>query len=236
VLEYLNRQDVFRGKVVAFSSWNILPFIFNEARCGFSVNSGNETLDDKDEQSLMINAVQQNEPEKSHTRNDQLTYLSAKEYIIQHHPKALFLGLGETDEFAHQGRYDMYLQKAEAFDKMIADLWYFIQTDPFYKNNTSLIITTDHGRGKQGASWRSHGFWVRGSGEIWLAMMGPDIAASGEMDNNQQLWQKQIASTVALLVGEHFEAEHSIGEPVNFPLSVNLNNNLLITSKATSTK
>jgi len=59
----------------------------------------------------------------------------------------VFLGLGETDEFAHQGRYDQYLQKAHQFDQMIAELWYFVQTDPFYKDNTIFLITTDHGGG-----------------------------------------------------------------------------------------
>jgi hypothetical protein len=231
VLEYLNKQENFKGKVVAFSSWNILPFVFNEARSGFSVNSGYEILDDRDLQSEMIDSVQQHETNKTSTRNDQLTYLSAKEYIEQHHPKAMFLGLGETDEYAHQGRYDIYLQKAAAVDKMIADLWYFIQTDPFYKNNTTLIVTTDHGRGKKGAAWRTHGFWVSGSGEVWLAMIGPDIAAEGEMKNNQQIWQKQIASTVALLVGEHFEAEHGVGSPVFTPVSIDLNSEYLTKSK-----
>ncbi len=210
VLEYLNKQESFKGKVVAFSSWNIMPYILNEARSGFSVNSGYEPLNDKNELSEMIDSVQNN-ARKSKTRNDGLTYLSAKEYIEQHHPKVLFLGLGETDECAHEGHYDLYLQKAAAFDKMIADLWYYIQTDPFYKDNTSLIITTDHGRGKAGKDWRTHGFWIKGSGETWMAMMGPDILPEGEMKAPQQIWQKQIAATIAVLAGEHFVAkEHSV--------------------------
>ena len=214
VLEYLNKKEAFKGKVVAFSSWNIMPYILNEKRCGFSVNSGYEMLNDKNDLSEMIDSVQKYS-RKSKTRNDGLTYLSAKEYIEQHHPKVLFLGLGETDECAHEGRYDLYLQKAAAFDKMIADLWYYIQTDPFYKDNTSLIITTDHGRGKAGKNWRTHGFWIKGSGEAWIAMIGPDIAPEGEMDAPQQIWQKQIAATIAGLVGEHFVAKHSVAAPIN---------------------
>lgn len=215
VLEFLNKQSAFKGKVAAFSSWNIMPYIFNEERSGFTVNSGYEMLNDKNELSEMIDSVQKN-ARKSKTRNDGLTYLSAKEYIEQHHPKVLFLGLGETDECAHEGRYDLYLQKAAAFDKMVADLWYYIQTDPFYKDNTSLIITTDHGRGKKGKDWRTHGFWIKGSGETWMAMMGPEILPEGEINIPQQIWQKQIAATIATLAGENFVTkQHSIAPSIN---------------------
>ena len=216
VLQYLNKQADFKGKVVAFSSWNIMPYILNEKHCGFSVNSGYELLSGHDELSGLIDTLQNTIP-KNKTRNDQLTYLSAKNYVEQNHPKVMFLGLGETDEFAHEGRYDMYLQKAAAVDKMIADLWYFIQTDPFYKDNTTLVITTDHGRGNSYKTWRTHGFWAKGSGDVWLALIGPDIAPEGEMDNKQQIWQKQIASTVAFLVGANFTAKHPVANHIVIP-------------------
>ncbi len=217
VLEYLNKQDAYKGRVVAFSSWNIMPYILNEQRSGFEVNSGYETLGDTDSASQLINQVQNNVAVKNNTRHDMLTYLSAREYLVQHHPKVLFLSLGETDEYAHHGRYDLYLQKAADVDRMLSELWYFVQTDPFYKNNTTFIISTDHGRGKKGDAWKGHGFWVKGSGEIWLAMLGPGIAPMGEMKNEQQAWQKQIAPTAAQLIGEHFEAAHAVSKPLHLP-------------------
>ena len=91
-----------------------------------------------------------------------LTYLSTREYIGVHHPRIVFLGFGETDEFAHEGRYDLYLQQASNIDRMISELWYFVQTDPFYKNNTTFIITTDHGRGSSPSSWYTHGLFTKG--------------------------------------------------------------------------
>lgn len=217
VLEYLNKQIAYKGKVVAFSSWNIMPYILSENRSGFSVNSGYEMLDDTDALSNMIDTVQKNEP-RTNTRNDMLTYLSAKAYLEKNHPKVMFLGLGETDEAAHEGHYDMYLQKAASVDKMIADIWYYLQTDPFYKNNTTLIITTDHGRGKKRSAWRTHGFWIKGSGETWLAVMGPGLAPEGEITVPQQIWQKQIAATIALLTGEHFTAKHPVAKPIDMPV------------------
>ena len=40
MLEYLNSRSAFRGKVVAFTSWDVFPFILNEERSGLLVNSG----------------------------------------------------------------------------------------------------------------------------------------------------------------------------------------------------
>ncbi len=132
----------------------------------------------------------------------------------QHHPRVMYLGLGETDEFAHHGKYDTYLQKLHQADAMIAELWYAVQTDPFYKDNTTFIITTDHGRGRNKRNWNSHGFWIKGSGETWIALLGAGIDATGEAKQKQQVYQKQVAATVASLLGLEFTARHSIGKPL----------------------
>jgi Metalloenzyme superfamily len=219
VFEYLNEQEAYAGKVAAFSSWNVLPYILNKKNSAIPINGGYELLNEKndaDSVNNLINQVQENVANKTHTRYDLLTYSSAKNYIEKNHPKVVFLGLGETDEFAHQGRYDQYLQKAHQFDQMIAELWYYVQTDPFYKNNTTFIITTDHGRGSKTNKWAQHGFWVKGSGETWIAMIGAGIPADGEIKIKSRLYQKQIAATVSELASEKFRSsEHSIANPIN---------------------
>ena len=234
VLEYLNNQPGYAGKTAAFSSWNIMSYVFNEKRSGFFMNSGYEMLDGDDETAKMIDTVQKNAREGK-TRNDQLTYLSARHFIERNHPKVFFLGLGESDEYGHQGEYDMYLQKAMEVDRIIADLWYYIQTDPFYRNNTSLLITTDHGRGK-GGKWVTHGFWTKGSGETWLALMGPDISPEGEIKENGQIWEKQIAATIAALIGETFEAKHPIAEPIPVSLYSKSAKKIMATANTSSIK
>lgn len=218
LLEYFNKLKTYEGRVVAFSSWNILPFILNENRSGIPVNGGYESLDERDSLNGVINQLQDGVLEKKHTRQDLLTFVSAKNYIETKHPKMVFLGLGETDEFAHQGRYDQYLQKAHQFDQMIADLWYFVQTDPFYKDNTIFLITTDHGRGSKTLKWANHGFWVKGSGEAWIAMIGPGIMAEGERNVHEVVYQKQIAASVSQLLGEKFQApDHSVAAAFELP-------------------
>lgn len=149
VLYYLNQQPGYKGRVAAFCSWNVMPFILNERGTAVPVNAGYENTVDTTGFDATINAVQDAVNVKGKTRHDLLTYEYARNYIEQYHPKVLYLGLGESDDYAHKGNYDFYLQKIHQADALIAELWYYIQTDPFYKNNTTFIITTDHGRGRK---------------------------------------------------------------------------------------
>ncbi|HEY6505727.1 MAG TPA: alkaline phosphatase family protein [Chitinophagaceae bacterium] len=213
ILEYLNTKEQFRGKVAAFTSWDVFPYILNKERSGIVLNSGYENMnvDNTSEAQYLVNKVQDEAVnDKTATRHDELTFLTAKEYIQQHRPKVVYLGLGETDEAAHDGRYDHYLEKAAEADRMIARLWHWVQTTPGYKNNTTFIITTDHGRGKKSGNWSEHGMLINGSSQTWMAVIGPNIAPIGEVKEDQQIYQKQLAQTIAVLLGENFET----GQPV----------------------
>ncbi|HTR30672.1 MAG TPA: hypothetical protein VMH27_15480 [Puia sp.] len=217
VLEYLNNSREFKGKVAVFTSWNVFPYILNEVRSGLPVNSGYEPLAQAgDPEAGLIDSVQ-GSMRRSKTRHDLLTFLTAKEFIEAHHPSVLFLGFGETDECAHTGRYDLYLQQAADIDRMIADLWYLVQTDPFYRDSTTFLITTDHGRGWKPNKWTTHGFWADGSGDIWMAVLGPDIVPAGEITTRGQVYQKQFAATIAELLGDPAAPGHPPGHPVNLP-------------------
>lgn len=219
ILEYLNNEKKYQGDVVAFSSWTVFPYILNVQRSGLPVNSGYDDMNEENSDTAfeLIGKVQDNVQHKSHTRYDQLTYLNAREYVDKHHPKIVFIGLGETDEFAHEGHYDKYLQQATAVDKMISDLWYYVQTNSFYKNKTTFIITTDHGRGETANSWHKHSLFTKGSAQTWVAMIGPGIEPDGEIKTEQQIYQKQIASTIAGLLGQDFKTSHHIGKPIALP-------------------
>jgi len=208
VLEYLETKDGFDDKVAVFSSWNVFPFILNKERNGLMMNSGYEQLDNKNCEAGMLNAVQEKAIiNKTATRYDMLTYTSAKEYIKNNRPRVVVIGFGETDDFAHQKRYDLYLQQANQVDRMIGELWHMVQTTPGYKNNTSFLITTDHGRGNNSKHWSGHGIFIDGSAQTWLAMMGPAIEPLGERTDKQKFYSKQIAGTIANLVGEEFSSQ-----------------------------
>lgn len=217
VLEFINKQKGFENKVAAFTSWDVFPWILNEERSKLYVNSAFETLVFNSPTFKLLNEMQQTTTRfmGDGVRPDLLTFYIAKEYLKMYKPRVLYIGFDETDDFAHAGKYDYYLQSAYMVDQLIADLWGWIQIDPQYKNKTTLIITTDHGRGDaKKEQWTSHGTKVPDAGQIWMAVMGPDTEAKGEVKTSAQLYQKQVAPTIAALLGFDFKTAFSKTEPV----------------------
>ena len=125
------------------------------------------------------------------------------DYVKSGRPRVLFVGYGETDNWAHQGRYDLVLDSAHLFDKFVRELWETMQAMPEYRDQTTFIITTDHGRGSGLEEWKEHGEGQKGSENIWIAVMGPDTKALGERTNNS-VTQAEIAGTIAELLGKDF--------------------------------
>jgi len=206
LLEFINARDSFAGKVAAFTSWELFPYILNQPRNGLPVNSGYTKIEDSELSAAEINVNTTNDltRENKSTRHDHLTFMAAKSWLEKNHPRVLYLGLGETDEFAHSSRYDLYLQKAHEADAMIADLWHWVQTTPGYKDNTVFIITTDHGRGTGSSNWNVHGTFINGSSQTWLACLGPGVDALGEIKDEQQIYAKQLPGLMSSILGINF--------------------------------
>ncbi len=129
------------------------------------------------------------------------------DYVQTERPQVLYIGYGETDEWAHEGRYDQYLASAHRVDGFIRDLWNTMQSLPEYADMTTFIITTDHGRGSGLKAWRNHGAKVEGAEYIWVAVLGPETPGLGVRHNLPELTQAQIAATVAAAVGMDWVAE-----------------------------
>lgn len=218
VLEFLNNTPEFKGKVAAFASWDVFPFIINEKRSGIPVNAGYETASGNLSQAEeFLNVLQSQIPQRwGSVRFDAFTHHYALEYLQKNKPRVVFIGYGETDDFAHDGRYDSYLKSAWQTDQFIKELWEWVQSHEPYKDKTTFIITTDHGRGTVPIeSWRSHGNKINGANQIWIAVMGPDTPALGEVKSSGQLYQNQIARTAAAFLGLDYDAKgagREIGE------------------------
>lgn len=223
VLEFLNKRPEFKDKVATFTSWDAFYKILNADRSGFPINSGYNNVKGENLSDVQktLNDLMWWLPKDygMGERHDGITYSFAKEHVKLNHPRVLQLSFIETDALAHDGRYDFYLDAANYNDKMIADLWNYMQSDPFYKDQTTFIITEDHGRG-YGDNWQHHYYTVEHSNEIFFAIMGPDTKALGEVKQKGQLYQNQIAQTIAALLGVKFENGHEIGKPIKEALPV----------------
>jgi hypothetical protein len=220
VLEFLNKQPKLKGKIAAFGAWDAFDRILNEERSGIPVISAFDKVgkNKPTEHQKLLNAMLADSFKPFHDEEclDVFTHYEALDALKNQKPKVLYIAYGETDEWAHAGRYNSYIDAAHQVDAWIKQIWEFVQNDPQYKGKTTLIFTTDHGRGDVVKSeWTSHGSDIKGASEIWFAAMGPEITAKGEVKTDSQIYQQQLAQTIAKLLGYTFEANHPIADEIH---------------------
>ncbi len=210
ILELVNNSEAYKNKVAAFASWDVFPSIINRTRSKLLINAGFESADRITGISAVekqLNIYQKQTPSPWHNvRLDVFTHNYALNYMKEKHPDLVYIAYGETDDFAHDGKYDQYLNAIKRSDTFIKDLWNFVQNDTYYKNNTTFIITTDHGRGTvpletwkhHGNSLKDHGktYTIKGSDQVWIAALGNAIKKQGEVKTSSQLYTNQIATTI----------------------------------------
>lgn len=208
VLEWLQLHPAFRGKVCAFVNWEVIPWILNGTRSqipmwsGFPLPSG--ALPEIGLPPSVRSTFDRLTPIWKDVVYDGVTSEAALAYVKSNKPRVCYVGFGETDEWAHEGRYDLYLAAAHHVDRFAADLWKYFQSNPAYRDQTTLIVTTDHGRGVSPTRWKSHGAEIEESGFVWVGIVGPDTPPMGERGAMADLTQSQVAATVAAALGEDF--------------------------------
>lgn len=206
VLEWLASKPQYSNQVAAFTSWDVFPYILNTKRSGIDINAGWQEIEFAESQ-VAKNLINQSIRDLPHywrgSRSDCITFQSAMQYLKVKQPSVLYLALDETDNWCHHGRYDLYLDAAHRSDQYLATLWEYAQSSEKYRNKTSLIVTTDHGRGNGREGWKSHGNELPGSERIWIALIGPATPAKG-VRSAVQATQGQYAASAALLLGEDF--------------------------------
>ena len=209
VFEWLNDSAEFHGRVAIYGTWDVYRNIFNEKRSGLPMQTG-WTLPKKEHESprdaLLRQMYETTTPLDEEDASNSLQQIVLLDYVKSAKPRVLFVGYGETDNWAHQGRYDLVLDSAHRFDFFVRQLWDTMQAMPEYRGTTTFIITTDHGRGSGLTEWKEHGVEEKGSENIWIAVMGPDTAPLGERSRVAPVVQAQIAATVAAFVGKDYHA------------------------------
>lgn len=217
VLEWLNAREAFRNRIAAFGAWDRFYYILNSKRSGLLVNDGYAPLRTaaSNERIDLLNRVKVETGIWESEPFDAPVFLLAKEYFHAARPRVFYLGLGETDEWAHGGRYDLYLNAANRVDRYIEEIWNLAQSMDQYRGKTTLILGVDHGRGEKGKDWQGHGQKIPESKYVWLGVMGPDTPPLGERSSTQPVTQSQVAATLAALLGEDYHgAFPKTGKPI----------------------
>ncbi|MDG3007853.1 alkaline phosphatase family protein [Paludisphaera mucosa] len=216
VFEWLDAKPDFRGKVAAYGTWDVFPYILNRERSGMKIVACWEppTGEGLTPQEKLLGEINANVHRLwSDCGYDAFSFYAALENLKREKPRVTFIGLGETDEFAHAGRYDHYLTSAHKFDASMKLLWETLQAMPEYKDSTTLILTADHGRGDAPSEWKSHGEKIKGSERIWVGVLGPDTPPKGDATLTTAD-QNQLAATLAALLGEDYNAYQPKAGPV----------------------
>lgn len=132
-------------------------------------------------------------------RYDAFTHELALAWLVKFHPTLLHIGYGETDVNAHARRYDDYFTMLNDTDRMLSELMHAVWSDPELAGSTTIVVTTDHGRGPTANDWTDHGRGVANATRWWFLAAGAGVRSRGVVADS--MTQSQTAATILRLLG-----------------------------------
>lgn len=219
VLDYVQRKLGLRPTEVAqFGSWDGFRYAASERDGTFFMNGAYDPIPpalSTPEMDTLVALRREAMQLWEESSSDALTFRLALSYLKQHQPRVLWLGLGQSDDWGHARRYDRLLDYLHLADRFIAELWDTLQSMDRYRDRTTLIVTTDHGRGRTPQDWAEHDTGIEGSQDIWIAIIGPDTPSLGEIVGQPGVTQSDIAATLLQYLGlDHRDFNPDGGPPV----------------------
>jgi hypothetical protein len=217
VLEEMKvRLKLTPAQAAVFASWNVFGAIVEHTKGALTVNAGYEPFERPEPAIRELNALQrETQTPWNSVRHDAYTFRFAIEHLKAARPRLLYLALGETDDWAHDGRYDRVLEAFERTDGYFRELWTWLQSQPDFRDRTHILITTDHGRGRTTDDWRDHGAKIEGAQDVWVALVSPRLARRGEWTSHPPLGTNQVAATIAGWMGIDWKAlRPNAGAPI----------------------
>jgi len=149
------------------------------------------------------------------SRWDEETFARATAYLERERPRLFYLALGDADKWAHENdeaRYKSSLRRYDGFLERLAAL--LESLGPDFRDHTTLILTSDHGRG-DGWLWRWHQPFDSAQ-QVFLAAVGPYTRPGGRAENGPPHSLADLRPTIELLFGLEPAAcdDPSCGRPI----------------------
>jgi len=134
-------------------------------------------------------------------RADSLTYIKCIDTLKKYHPRLAIISFKEPDVSGHAGDSAKYIKGIIDTDNYFKKLYDFFTSDNFYKGNTTIIVTNDHGRHSNGIynGFISHGDLCNGCKKIEFFAIGPDFKENYICNTAYE--QIDISATIAELMG-----------------------------------
>jgi len=147
---------------------------------------------------------------RSGYRLDSETYERSIEIFNRDKPNLVLVNFRQPDSWGHAGNWDKYLSTMKETDAFIYKIFQYIQSDPNYKDKTTIFVTNDHGRHLDGHKdgFVSHGDNCEGCRKINCFAYGPDFKKGVITGVARE--QIDIPVTIGELLG--FKIENSVGQ------------------------
>jgi hypothetical protein len=109
---------------------------------------------------------------------DELSVYVMRQLMRELAPSLIWVTLHDMD-VAHTGAYSLYIDGIRRTDRLCAEIWQFIQSEPEYKDRTTMLILPDFGRDSD-LDASGNGFQHHRSGDAlsrttWMMALAPHI-------------------------------------------------------------
>ena len=144
---------------------------------------------------------------------DELSIYIAKRLMQQESPSLLWLTMHDMD-IAHSGAYSLYIDAIRRTDRLCAELWHAVQSNPEYAGNTTMLILPDFGRdGDQDPG--GNGFQHHRTGDVasrttWMMALGAGVRQGVVYD--RAVHSVDLVPTLGAMMG--FQTAQSQGKPI----------------------
>jgi hypothetical protein len=116
---------------------------------------------------------------------DELSMYIVKRLMQQESPSLLWITMHDID-IAHSGTYSLYVDAIRRTDRLCAELWKTVQSEPEYAGNTTLLILPDFGRDADedpgGNGFQHHRTGDAASRTTWMMALGAGVRPSNAID------------------------------------------------------
>jgi len=145
---------------------------------------------------------------------DELSMFIAKRLMQQEAPSLLWITMHDID-VAHAGAYSLYVDAIRRTDRLCAELWKTVQSEPEYANNTTLFILPDFGRDADedagGNGFQHHRTGDAASRTTWMMALGAGVRQGVVYDRPVQ--SIDLVPTLGAIMG--FSPALSQGKPIS---------------------
>lgn len=144
---------------------------------------------------------------------DELSVYIARQLMRQLAPSLLWITMHDID-IAHSGAYSLYIEGIRRTDRLCAELWKAVQSDPEYAGKTTVFILPDFGRDADddggGNGFQHHRTGDGLSRTTWMMALGAGIREGRVFDRPVQ--SIDLVPTLGAMVG--FSPSLAKGKPV----------------------